>query len=211
MQTQTFKTYEEALKDANSIVNQDIKSKFVRREVLANVNSMVEYILSKGFEDREAPFSIDDVENYYSFPEYYGVYAKFEGGTEEERDEEVENLTEMLQEVTSLYDELDEKDERTDDEDLEYYKLEEKKDILSDEIRYLNELESEPQEVFEWWIVSGYLCEKLEDYGYPVISSENIYGRTCTGQAILLDEVISRICADMEILEGQRFSWVNKK
>ena len=37
-----------------------------------------------------------------------------------------------------------------------------------------------------------------------------VWGRCTTGQAILLDGVITRICADMGILEGQEYAWSTK-
>ena len=71
--------------------------------------------------------------------------------------------------------------------------------------------EEEPQEIFEWWAVSEYLFEKLKAKHEPVLEYGNIYiwGRTCTGQAILLDGVISEIALEMEILEGQKNEWKN--
>jgi hypothetical protein len=71
----------------------------------------------------------------------------------------------------------------------------------------LEELETEPAEVFEWWAVSTWLAEKLEEEGECIINQESIWGRQTTGQAILLDYVISKICAKLEILEGQENSW----
>jgi len=51
------------------------------------------------------------------------------------------------------------------------------------------------QEVFEWWRVTDYLCGKLRNAGEPVIDNEYgcWWGRTCTGQAIILDGTIQRI------------------
>ena len=74
---------------------------------------------------------------------------------------------------------------------------------------YEEEPETEPQEIYEYWIVSPWLGEKLRDKGEPVLErwSGWIWGRTCTGQAILLDSVISSICYDMGILEGQPHEW----
>lgn len=71
------------------------------------------------------------------------------------------------------------------------------------------EPEPEPQEIYEYWIVSPQLGEKLRDKGEPVLERRDgwIWGRTCTGQAILLDNVISEICYEMEILEGQPHEW----
>ena len=68
---------------------------------------------------------------------------------------------------------------------------------------------TELQEIYEYWIVTPWLGEKLRDKGEPVLERWGgwIWGRTCTGQAILLDGVISEICYDMGILEGQPHEW----
>ena len=174
------------MKNFNSSANQDIKRKFIDREVYANVNSMVEYILRQDG-GMDAPFTYGDIENLYTYPEYLGKYANFEGGTDEQRDNEIDRLK-LLQE---------EMEDPTEDE----------ADILTKEIEELEELETEPQEIYEYWLVSGYLVEKLKEQGECVIECENIWCRCTTGQAILLDGVISRICSDMEILEGQENDW----
>jgi len=68
------------------------------------------------------------------------------------------------------------------------------------------------QEIYEWWIVSEYLYRKFKEKGEPVLEWGNNYywGRTTTGQAILLDSVITSICREMEILDGQKYSWAEK-
>lgn len=68
------------------------------------------------------------------------------------------------------------------------------------------------QEIFEYWIVTEYLYNKLKAKGQPVLEFGNncYWGRCTTGQAILLDLIISEICEDMEILEGQKYSWAKK-
>lgn len=75
------------------------------------------------------------------------------------------------------------------------------------------EREEEPQEIFEWWAVSRWLYEKLKAHGAPVYGDgfNHYWGRTTTGQAIMLDGIISDICKEMEILEGQANSWADKK
>jgi hypothetical protein len=169
MNTKKFISIEEAMKNANSTANQRIKLKFVQREVLRNVNTMTEYILSKSFEDQNAPFTWDEVSTFYTYPEYIGKYANFSGGNEEARQDEQR--------------------------------------AIQEDIEKLEELETEPAEVFEWWAVSTWLAEKLEEEGECIINQESIWGRQTTGQAILLDYVISKICAKLEILEGQENSW----
>ena len=53
----------------------------------------------------------------------------------------------------------------------------------------------EPQEIYEWWIVDSWLLGKLKEHGEHILCTEygSWWGRTCTGQAIFLDEVISEI------------------
>jgi hypothetical protein len=159
---------------------QRIASEFVEREVYANVNQMVEFILSH--ESSEAPFSMDDVENMFTLPEYYGEYAKFAGGTEDQRGEEINRLDTLADEA---YDNGDE----------------EKEDAIRDEISELEGLEDEPQEILEWWLVSGWLAEKLQDAGEPVIMGENLWGRTTSGQAIHIDAVIIDICESLNLFK----------
>lgn len=194
-------TIEQALKAANSSKNQDIKGKFVAQHVHCNVNSLCEYIINKGFEDSNAPFTLDDLHNYYSYPEYRGTYAAFYGGNDDQRKEEIERLKESAH---ILIDNpkwgFDESLTRLiDDQVLD----------IESEIEELEALETEPAEIFEWWAISQYLFEKLKDLGYCVVDAGSCYiwGRTTTGQAVLLDHCISKICAEMEILEGQSNSW----
>jgi len=55
--------------------------------------------------------------------------------------------------------------------------------------------EYEAKEIFEWWIISEHLAEKLKDLGEPILENDygTWWGRTCTGQAIMLDSVIRKI------------------
>jgi hypothetical protein len=57
----------------------------------------------------------------------------------------------------------------------------------------------QPQEIFEWWVVSAWFSKKLLMEGEPVL--ENSYGiwwgRCTTGQAISMDYVIQKIYDDM--------------
>jgi hypothetical protein len=71
------------------------------------------------------------------------------------------------------------------------------------------EPDTEPQEIYEWWLVSNWLADKLREHNQPILDNDYDiwWGRTCTGQAILLDSVISDICEEMEILEGQKYEW----
>lgn len=176
-------------KNYNSSKNQEIKRVFVDREVMANVGGMVEFILN--CETTGAPFTLDDIENFWQYPEYShkdtGEY--FGGGTNEVLEEEKERVNDIIADL--------------EDADPEDPKIDQYNDYLEE----LDRLESEPAEIFEWWLVSGHLCDKLQEKGECVIDSEGIWGRRTTGQAILLDSVISQICEDLGILEGMENAW----
>jgi hypothetical protein len=199
----TIKPIEEVLRAGNDGKNQSIKQKFVGQHVFCNVGSLVEYCLSKGFEDSDSPVNLDEIENYYSYPEYNGEFASFDGGTDEERQTEIERLRDLQ---SDLYDKIQELEDQN---SQAAHSLEQQRTQIEDEITELENLESESQEIFEWWAVSEFLYRKLKEQGYCVVDTGSCYvwGRTTTGQAILLDYVITKICADMGILEGQENSW----
>lgn len=147
-----------------SINKQEIIGKFVEREVYSNVNLMVEYILNKSYEDHDAPFTHEDIENYY-LPKC-GECGDFNSITELESED-----GEVIYECSSCNE------------------------------RFEEEPDTEPQEIYEWWIVSDWLASELEQKGEPIIEHENLWGRTTTGQAILLDGVINSICEELGLFK----------
>ena len=62
----------------------------------------------------------------------------------------------------------------------------------------------EPQEIFEWWLVSPWFGKKLLIEGEPVI--DNSYGvwwgRTTTGQPISIDYIINKVYDDIMSYTG---------
>lgn len=54
---------------------------------------------------------------------------------------------------------------------------------------------TDTKEIYEWWVCSDWLIEKLKVLGEPILSNDygDWWGRCCTGQAIKLDSVIDRI------------------
>lgn len=68
-------------------------------------------------------------------------------------------------------------------------------------------------EAYEFWAVDDFLGRKLKEAGEMVedIFGLTVWGRCTTGQAILLDYVISQICENMGILEGQESDWSKQK
>jgi hypothetical protein len=69
-----------------------------------------------------------------------------------------------------------------------------------DSLAAMQEAGADQQEIFEWWLVSNWLYERLRAAGEPVIDSDYgyLWGRTCTGQAIALDSVIERIYDELQ-------------
>ena len=184
--------------DFNSIANQNIKSKFIRNNVYCCTTSTTDYILSQSWEDDKAPFNNDDVENFYVpfCPECHSDY-----GFEEVDAYECSSCANVFEKYVKQCTFCDE--EETIEHRDPMYKCE-NCDHLHESI---DDLDTKPQEVYEWWVVSGWLLEQLQAKGECIIPHMDIWGRTCTGQAILLDEVISCVCFDMGILEGQRNEW----
>lgn len=64
-------------------------------------------------------------------------------------------------------------------------------------------------DVLEHWCVTSWFQGKLSERGEVVgdLLDFNIWGRTCSGQAIYIDLVIAEIAAEMQILDGQKNSW----
>jgi endogenous inhibitor of DNA gyrase (YacG/DUF329 family) len=169
--------------DYNSSKNQTIKMQFVQREVYACISDMAEYLF--GY----------DGDKYADWDEWENLY--------------VARCPECGEVVTD-WDEVNEDDVKhieSDDTANEYMDYGVKCPHCG--AIHEEEPEAEPQEIYEYWIVSPWLGEKLRDKGEPVLIRRGgwIWGRTCTGQAILLDGVISEICHEMEILEGQSREW----
>lgn len=179
--------------DYNSIQNQQIKGQFVDKHIYAGVTSLVEFVLKTGSEQAVAPFTLDELDNDIHFEDQNGnCYSESERHYQ---------LVAWEEELDQLNDQLaDAPDSPGLLSSIE--KLETDISILQDaDERYL--------EIYEWWIVSRYLGEKLKKHGQPVLEDgQNYYwGRCTTGQAILLDAVIGRICEEMLILDGQKHSW----
>jgi len=155
------------------IEQQRKNSKLVENCVHACVSTYVEYILEKSLEDTDAPFSHDDIENSYAFD----VDAfKEAAGDELANDPQVHKEHIAFKELEAVQD--------IDDADVFV-----KEQCLGTDPHDFEE----PQEIFEWWVVDTWLMSRLKEKGEPVILGESIWGRTCTGQSMVLDGVISEI------------------
>ena len=206
--------------------NQRIISKFVDREVYSNVTDMVEFILqnSYGYACGEAPFTNEDIENMYvdnsdEIEELNDKLEELQNKHEElddrgmELDDEIENLESELEDIDNEEERL-EFENKIDSLKKDLQTIVTSQDVLSSDIEELedkiSDLESEqdePNEVYCWYIVSPWLCDKLKGMGEVVIENESLWGGGACGQSISLDWVIGDICKNMEILEGQQYEW----
>lgn len=190
----------------DSAENQEIKGMFVKREVLACFSYEMDAVLTASSDSCKGDLpTYDDIENMYYFDKENVIYKIMEEYPFEEKkmieyannpetyNRRVKKDTDFEMFLNSLSD--DELTELCEEFNIDIY----------DE-------QSTPHEVFEWWIVTKFLYKKLQDKGQPVLEWGNncYWGRCTTGQAILLDHVISEICEEMEILEGQKYSWAKK-
>lgn len=63
-----------------------------------------------------------------------------------------------------------------------------------------HDIEPYQREVFEHWIISDWLADKLDAHGEKVdrdFAGLTVWARTTTGQSIAIDSVIETICAEI--------------
>lgn len=192
--------------DFDSIVNQNIKQEFVRREVYACISDMSEFLF-----DYEG-------EKYATWDEWENLYESVcpECGCEEDAEEiDLDEIEILKAEDGEFICPICENEHGTE---------EDARDCCSSSSTFMqcnscghiykkDEAKERPCEIFEYWLVSDRLGEKLRVQGQPVLQRREvwIWGRCCSGQAILLDYVISKICYEMGILEGQENEWSSKE
>lgn len=155
--------------NSNSEKNQEIKKKFIEREIYRCFSYAMDTLLKNSDGNKELP-QFEDIDNLYA-------YSCPDCGEQFDPDKNCiaeDNLKDSIFVCPNCKKEYESQD------DLNY----------------------DPQEIFEWWLVSDFLFQKLQAKGEPVIewADLKIWGRCTTGQAILLDGVISKICRDMEVL-----------
>lgn len=69
------------------------------------------------------------------------------------------------------------------------------KEDVADEWRDAVRDNSEAAEIYEWWLVTDWLADKLEEAGEPVLRAANCawWGRCVSGQSIILDGTLQNI------------------
>ena len=71
-----------------------------------------------------------------------------------------------------------------------------------------DDVEREPQEIFEWWLVSQWLADNLKAIGEPVLDNDygTWWGRTVTGQSMELDGTLQSLWRSVEIRNQSDFA-----
>lgn len=172
------------MKNYNSSVNQEIKSKFVNREVYSCVSFLVHELSQK-------EEYLDELGPVLSQDNWESAALDFLDSTT--KGQLLENID-------------------FGGKDYSYATLKGLKRVIRKEIDYQDfcecfNLEPCVTEAYEHWIVSEYLANKLEEHGEMIIYDFlglTIWGRACAGQSIKLDHVISEICDDLGILQENR-------
>jgi hypothetical protein len=70
----------------------------------------------------------------------------------------------------------------------------------TNQLQALVEDHAEPAEIYEWWAVNDWLAAKLNAINEPVLSNSygHWWGRTCSGQAMIMDGTLQQIAAAIE-------------
>lgn len=163
---------------------------FVSREVYCCVSMMAEYILKKSWEDSEAPFSNDDIENqlqsaeFELFGEWHEIWSLKE--LEEWKDELESEIEEML-----------------DKEEISQFTYDQNMKQLQEAYDEAESQLDEYKEILEYWVVSPYLLASLKERNEAVIESEQIWCRCTSGQAIAIDGVIREIVKEQLIARSE--------
>lgn len=178
----------------NSYENQYIKRKFIEKKVIQDITEVVTQLIQVNKKEESLGINIKDYLKY-SYKATNGISY-----TSEQADDKIEELE---NEIQSLSEDLTESTNSGISWTIQS-NIDKRVELLEE----LQECEFENvSEVFEYHVVSIWLAEKLEELGEIVIYEYNlaIWGRTEQKQSIIKDEVISKICDKLEILQGQKY------
>ena len=165
----------------NTENNQEVLGKLVGREVIQNVSHLVDHFLQNPDALRGSGYSYYDLLDIAEVPDY---------------ETSIEN---WIHDIGK-----NELEEFCQDNDI--YNLDDHIELIgAEDFCAEHDIDIRYKEALEFWAVSKYMGRKLREHGEAVMElfGLTIWGRTTSGQAILLDRVIEDIGHDMEILHGQ--------
>ena len=183
----------------DSAENQSIKSRFVDREVIYCVSDLVSELATavECFPDCE-----DDLQNAFrGLPDYNKAI-----------NEEVLSWSreQCAEELYSWWGIKCKDDDIENMRNLFLVKIDEQG---PDEFCYGLDVSDYERKVYEHWIVTDHLADRLEERGERVLRDFfglTVWCRTTTDQPIDMDRVIHDICNGMEILVGQANAGTSK-
>lgn len=173
-------------------------------------NTLVEYVLSKSWEDSGAPFSYDDITNF----EYYGsvcINGYWEELTEKERNDKLPIYEYLETKAENIQSELEDLQANCEDDD-QWEMYQDKLDRWSEVVekyqsivQSLNDMDFDDQpQIYQWFSCSDYLIRKLEEHGQCTLDDE-YWGRQACGQSITLDNVIQLIAFEYACEYGKDY------
>jgi len=168
----------------------EIATAFIATQAVINHTHIVEYVLTKAWEDGEAPFHFDDITNSAPYGYCEGLMEEL---TEEERDTKLE-FYEYLRDKATDFAESHVNDGIGDSEF--FNRMKEKEHKLTDICEELRDMDFDTYpDIFQWFLCSDYLIYELEERGQCTLDDQ-YWGRQCCGQSIVLDCVIQEIAYD---------------
>lgn len=167
------------------IDRQQVAHEMLNAHPIENMSMIMDYILSKSWDDPDTPYAWDsDVQNLR--PDVDSM--------------DIEECEEWIKDNMGDGEGPQREEYMGEDEDEEDPEL--------DEDGYLEALQeyirdnAEDAEVFEWYSVDSWLVNQLEQRGEVVIDGFNAFwGRTCTGQSVVLDCVIQDIAEEWKKIQ----------
>jgi hypothetical protein len=189
----TYKSFSEL----NDSQKQDIATTFLRNMGVNNQSTVVDYILRKGVEGCDAPFSHSDISNNTPTGqiEINGCYVELGDGDRDEKLEFYERLRDKADAVVDARYALlsDSDDAEYDDLDAKHCKSEElhgKFETICDGLESMD-FDTYP-EIYQWFECDRYLLDLLDAKGECILDG-TYWGRTSGNQSIVLDNVIQDI------------------
>jgi hypothetical protein len=186
--------------NVHSAENQRILEKFVSRNVERNVSMLVEHFLRN-------PEALNGSD--YDWEELVDLSKCIDW--EEAAMDALDGFTadDCREWFDDYEDDLEDADAKTMREII-FQHLKDDEDLQDFVEKNVDDLADYEMEVLEYWIVDERFREKLAEKGEATMEEffgMPLWGRTTSGQAILLDGVIAEIAVDIGILVGQENEW----
>jgi len=189
---------------------EEIVNRLIQHDVLVCQSSLISALLAK--EGELDGFSWDEVQNLYRSPGLVPNQFRYVINLDERGEfwAHVEDLdgrevfriasVEMLNDII----EMGYMEHSEDAEGVGYY-LRKVLNLIPADSTILEgdqeptQEEEECREIYEWWAVSKWLYEELDDIDAPVLSNDYgwWWGRTETGQSLTMDADLNKIAADL--------------